>query len=48
MPSQSAIPGFYYAVFAFYEPGLCLMGGLGAFLDPKSVRLLFPILQFTF
>lgn len=38
MPTQSAIPNFYYAVFAFYEPALCLLGALGAFLDPKKTH----------
>jgi hypothetical protein len=37
MLTQSAIPDFYYAVFAFYEPALCLMGFVGAFFDPKTV-----------
>jgi len=38
MPSQSAIPNFYYAVFAFYEPGLCCLGAFGAFFDPKKTH----------
>lgn len=35
---RSAIPTFYYVVFAFYEPALCLTGSLGAFLDPKRTH----------
>jgi len=38
MSSQSAIPNFYYAIFALYEPALCLMGFLGALLDPKGTH----------
>lgn len=38
MPTQSAIPDFYYAVFRFYEPAICLMGFVGAFFDPKTTH----------
>lgn len=39
MPTKpSAIPGIYYAIFAWYEPLLCLVGFIGAFFDPKTVR----------
>lgn len=37
MPKQSAIPDFYFAVFAWYEPFLCLVGFVGALFDPKTV-----------
>jgi len=38
MPTQSAIPKFYYVVFVYYEPFLCIMGAVGAFLDPKKTH----------
>ncbi|EIN10437.1 hypothetical protein PUNSTDRAFT_99959 [Punctularia strigosozonata HHB-11173 SS5] len=37
-PTVSAIPDVYYAIFAFYEPAMCIMGMLGAFLDPKKTH----------
>ena len=36
---KSAVPTVYYAVFAIYEPLLCVAGMLGAFLDPVKVRV---------
>jgi hypothetical protein len=47
MSRQSAIPDFYYVVFALYEPALCLMGFVGALVDPKGVGILFPSLRRT-
>jgi len=40
MPStySSAIPDYYYFLFAVYEPFLCLTGFLGALADPKSTH----------
>ncbi|KAJ3722864.1 hypothetical protein C8R42DRAFT_664613 [Lentinula raphanica] len=32
----SAIPHLYYAIFACYEPLLCLLGFIGASSDPKT------------
>ncbi|KAJ3937254.1 MAG: hypothetical protein NXY57DRAFT_692401 [Lentinula lateritia] len=32
----SAIPHVYYAIFACYEPLLCLLGFIGASSDPKT------------
>ena len=41
MPTKpSAIPAVYYAIFAWYEPLLCLAGFIGALFDPKKVRYL--------
>lgn len=37
-PPQSAIPGFYYAVFGFYEPFLTLLGLAGTLVDPKRTH----------
>ncbi|EPQ59458.1 hypothetical protein GLOTRDRAFT_35098 [Gloeophyllum trabeum ATCC 11539] len=37
-PPQSAIPGFYYAVFGFYEPFLTLLGLMGTIVDPKRTH----------
>jgi hypothetical protein len=36
MPPTSAIPELYYAIFAFYEPFLCILGFIGTFADPIS------------
>ena len=38
---KSAVPTVYYTLFAIYEPFLCLVGMLGAFVDP--VKVCFPI-----
>jgi len=37
MPT-SAIPAVYYAIFAIYEPMLCIVGFFGTFLNPEAVR----------
>jgi hypothetical protein len=37
MSYTSAIPDVYYAIFAFYEPFLTILGLIGTFCDPKSV-----------
>ncbi|KAH7914181.1 hypothetical protein BJ138DRAFT_1144306 [Hygrophoropsis aurantiaca] len=34
----SAIPDFYYALFAFYEPALTLLGFIGALHDPVTTH----------
>ena len=34
---KSAVPTVYYAIFALYEPFLCIAGMLGAFIDPVKV-----------
>ncbi|KAH7920170.1 hypothetical protein BV22DRAFT_1040154 [Leucogyrophana mollusca] len=34
----SAIPDFYYALFAFYEPALTLLGFIGAMYDPVATH----------
>ncbi|KAF8914694.1 hypothetical protein CPB85DRAFT_1297880 [Mucidula mucida] len=36
--SRSALPDFYYFVFAAYEPLLCIIGFLGTLADPKSTH----------
>lgn len=36
---KSAIPTIYYAIFAIYEPFLCVAGMVGAFIDPVQVRI---------
>ncbi|KAF5390667.1 hypothetical protein D9757_002742 [Collybiopsis confluens] len=36
--SRSAIPPVYYAIFAIYEPLLCLLGFIGACSDPKTTH----------
>jgi hypothetical protein len=33
----SAIPDFYYALFAFYEPALTILGFIGVLCDPETV-----------
>ncbi|KAF7969305.1 hypothetical protein HWV62_27733 [Athelia sp. TMB] len=38
MQGQSALPTFYYAIFAYYEPLLCIVGFLGAISDPKATH----------
>jgi len=38
MSHPSAIPDLYYAIFAYYEPFLTIMGFIGAFSDPKSIH----------
>jgi hypothetical protein len=38
--SASAIPDFYYALFAFYEPALTILGFIGAVHDPETVSVL--------
>jgi hypothetical protein len=38
MSHPSAIPDFYFAIFAYYEPFLCIAGFIGALSDPKSVH----------
>ncbi|KAF9652200.1 hypothetical protein BDM02DRAFT_232129 [Thelephora ganbajun] len=35
---KSAIPTVYYAVFAIYEPFLCVAGMVGAFFDPVKTH----------
>lgn len=37
-PSASAIPDFYYALFAFYEPALTILGFIGAIHDPETTH----------
>ena len=37
---KSAIPTVYYAIFAIYEPFLCVLGMVGAFVDPVKVCIL--------
>lgn len=37
MVAKSAIPHFYFLMFAVYEPLLTLVGFLGALIDPKKV-----------
>ena len=37
---KSAVPTVYYAIFALYEPFLCIVGMLGAFIDPVKVCIL--------
>ncbi|KIJ20227.1 hypothetical protein PAXINDRAFT_68253 [Paxillus involutus ATCC 200175] len=32
----SAIPDFYYALFAFYEPALTILGFIGVLCDPET------------
>lgn len=34
---KSAVPTVYYAIFAIYEPLLCVAGMIGAFVDPVKV-----------
>ncbi|KAF9226529.1 hypothetical protein BS17DRAFT_775778 [Gyrodon lividus] len=34
----SAIPDFYYALFAFYEPALTIIGFIGALYDPETTH----------
>lgn len=34
---KSAVPTVYYAIFALYEPFLCIAGLVGAFVDPVKV-----------
>lgn len=41
-PPQSAIPDFYYALFAFYEPALTILGFIGALSDPETVTYFIP------
>lgn len=36
-PPQSAIPDFYYLLFAFYEPALTILGFIGTLYDPETV-----------
>lgn len=35
---QSAIPDFYYVLFAFYEPALTILGFIGALYDPETTH----------
>ncbi|KAG8218686.1 hypothetical protein J3R82DRAFT_4354 [Butyriboletus roseoflavus] len=37
-PPTSAVPDFYYALFAFYEPALTIIGFIGTLCDPKSAH----------
>ncbi|KAG1752735.1 uncharacterized protein EDB91DRAFT_533008 [Suillus paluster] len=37
-PPTSAIPDFYYALFAFYEPALTIFGFIGAVHDPITTH----------
>lgn len=34
---KSAVPTIYYAIFALYEPFLCIAGMIGAFVNPVKV-----------
>lgn len=36
-PPTSAIPDFYYSLFAFYEPALTIIGFVGTLCDPETV-----------
>ncbi|KAH9951637.1 hypothetical protein B0H21DRAFT_716847 [Amylocystis lapponica] len=38
MPPTSAIPGFYWLVFGWYEPLLTICGFFGAVIDPKQAH----------
>ena len=44
-PTVSAIPDFYYALFAFYEPALTIIGFIGTLCNPETV-IFFPLLFF--
>jgi len=37
-PQTSALPDFYYALFAFYEPALTIIGFIGALCDPETTH----------
>lgn len=37
MGAETAIPRFYFLMFAVYEPLLTLVGFAGALVDPKKV-----------
>lgn len=37
-PPQSAIPDFYYLLFAFYEPALTILGFIGTLYDPETTH----------
>jgi len=37
---KSAVPTVYYAIFAFYEPFLCIAGMIGTLVDPVKVCIL--------
>jgi len=43
-PPTSAIPEFYFSIFAFYEPALTILGFIGAVYDPETVSL--PLIPF--
>jgi len=36
-PPTSAVPDFYYTLFAFYEPVLTVIGFIGTLCDPETV-----------
>jgi hypothetical protein len=38
MSPVSALPDFYYAVFALFEPFISALGFIGTLVDPKTVR----------
>ena len=42
---KSAVPTVYYAIFAIYEPFLCVAGMIGTFVDP--VKVCVPLLSPT-
>jgi hypothetical protein len=37
MPPVSALPDFYYALFALFEPFISALGFIGTLVDPKTV-----------
>ncbi|KAF8138515.1 hypothetical protein EV363DRAFT_1208209, partial [Boletus edulis] len=37
-PPTSAVPDFYYALFAFYEPALTIIGFIGTLCDPETAH----------
>jgi len=38
MPHTSALPGFYWLVFGWYEPLLCSLSFIGALVNPKQIH----------
>ncbi|KAN0097409.1 hypothetical protein V8E55_001855 [Tylopilus felleus] len=38
LPTPSAVPDFYYTLFAFYEPALTIIGFIGALCDPETAH----------
>jgi hypothetical protein len=37
-PPTSAVPDFYYTLFAFYEPALTVIGFIGTLCDPETAH----------